>query len=94
MMADYCNQSAVWKKAVGPNEYAETIYADPVGIPCRKEIKLRLVRDKNGNQVVSDTRLFTPEQIQVDDLIDDRVVISAQPSIDLDGNTDGYEVSL
>lgn len=94
MMEDYCPDSVVWKHIVNSNAYNEPEYAEPMTIKCRKEQKVRLVRNKNGEQVVSDTRLYTVSPIEIDDLIDDRVVISVLTLKDLDGSIEGYEVML
>ncbi|MDP4092594.1 MAG: hypothetical protein Q8920_04465 [Bacillota bacterium] len=94
MIADYCNQYAVWKCKIGTNEYGEAEYAEPVSIKCRKEQKTRLILNSKGEQVLSDTRLYTVTPIKVDDLIDDRIVISVLDLPDLEGKIEGYEVSL
>lgn len=107
-MEDYCNQTVIWKHITGSNEYSESVYADPLTIKCRKEQKIRLVRNKTGEQVTSDTRLYIPYplrdaegwkliagySIEVDDLLDGRVVISILEQTDLDGKVEGYEVML
>lgn len=94
MIEDYCNQSAVWKHISDSNEYNEPVYSEPVTIKCRKEQKFKLVKNKLGQEVVSDTKLTTVMPVQVDDLIDDRTVISVLSLVDFDGNTEGYEVML
>jgi hypothetical protein len=94
MIEDYCNQTAVWKHVIDSNAYNEPVYGAPVSIKCRKEQKIRLVRNKNGEQVVSDTRLYTTFPVQIDDLIDERVVISVIEMSDLEGQAEGYEVVL
>lgn len=94
MIKDYCNQKATWKHVIDSNEYDETVYADPVSIDCLKEEKIRLVRNKQGVEVVSDTKITTPSPVEVDDLLDERTAISVLTIRDLDGNVDGYEVML
>lgn len=94
MIADYCNQEATWKHKIGTNEYTEAEYAEPVNIKCRKEQKTRLILNPKGEQVLSDTRLYTVTPVKVDDLIDERIVISVLDLPDLEGNMEGYEVSL
>jgi hypothetical protein len=94
MMADYCNQKAMWKHKTGNNEYNEATYADSVNIDVRKVEKITLVRNKSGVQVVSNTTVYTPTAVQVDDLIDDLVVITILSSPNLDGNIEGYKVAL
>ena len=94
MIKDYCNQKAIWLHKTESNEFNEDSYAEPVTIDVRKVEKITLVRNKNGEQVVSNTIVYTPEAVQVDDLIDDLVVIAILSMPDLDGNVEGYKVAL
>ena len=94
MIADYCNEKAQWKHLTGNDEYGDPVYAPPVTIDCRIERKHRLVRDRQGNQVVSDSRIYTPSPVKCDDVVNDRVVIADEDIKDLDGNVEGYVVYL
>lgn len=94
MIKDYCNQTGVWKQLTTTDEYGNNSYAVPETISCRIEQKTRLMRTKDGKEVSSDTKVITPSPIKIDDLFNDRVVISVTNMTDLDGNIQGYEVYL
>lgn len=93
MLEDYCNQKAIWKSKTGVNDCNESTYEEKE-IDCRKEEKIKLVRDKTGKEVVSNTTVYTPEPICVDDMVDGRIVIGVGTMTDLDGVIEGYEVYL
>ena len=88
------NQTAVWKHKTGTNEYTESIYAPEASIPARIEERVRLVKDKTGNQVISRSTVFTMAQIKVDDLVDGKVALAVNNNTGLDGSIEGYEVML
>jgi len=94
MIEDYCNQSVVWKHLTDSNEYSEPVYAEPITIKCRKEQKIKLIRNKFGKEVVSDTKITTTSPVQVDDLLDNITVISVLSLVDFDGKVEGYEVMI
>lgn len=97
MIRDYLKQTATLKTTVGYNEYGEPIASEKV-IPCRFEMKRKLVRDKTGNQVVSEATMYCIEPIRPDDRVvyngREYVAITVSEIIDLDGNTVYYEVAL
>lgn len=93
MLVDYLNQEALWEYVTSTNEYNEKTYNNKT-IQCRKEDKIKLVRDKNGIQVVSNTTIYCKEPVQIDHKIDGRVVISIGTLTDLMGEIEGYEVYL
>lgn len=92
MISDYCKQSALWKHITGHDKYTQPVYAAQISIKVRKEEKIRLVRDKKGVQVMSNTTYFTSSAIIVDDLLDGYTVIAVNPMTGLDGQIEGYEV--
>lgn len=96
MIEDYCTEEAVWKHLTDTNEYNEPIYAASATIKCRIEQKIKLIKNKFGKEVVSDTKITTTSKfpVQVDDLIDERTVISVLTIKDFDGKVEGYEVML
>lgn len=66
----YLNQTVIWRQATGQNEYGETTFAVPVTIKVRWEGKRRLVRDKEGREVVSEARVFCTETVKPGDLLE------------------------
>lgn len=98
MIEAYLNQTAIWHQVTGKNAHAEPIFADPVNIKVRWEGKRRLVRNKDGHEIVSEARVFCLEAIKPEDLIeyDDRKwpVITASPIPGLDGEVSHREVAV
>lgn len=89
MISDYLNQTATWKRVTGLNEYGEPITTCQT-IRVRWEGKRRLVRDKQGQEVVSEARFFCLDPVQPGDLIEfggkEWTVITVYEVPDLDGN--------
>jgi hypothetical protein len=84
MISNYANQSLEWKQAGTPNAYNEPTYTT-LTICGRKETGHKLVRNKKGEEVVSSARVFTESAVECGDLIDDRLAISVEVSIGIDG---------
>jgi len=93
MLEDYLNQTALWEYIENTNEYNEKICNNKT-IKCRKEDKIKLVRDKDGIQVVSNSTVYCKEPVKVEHKIDGRVVITVATITDLLGEVEGYEVYL
>lgn len=96
MISDYLNQSATLKKVTGYNEFAEPITTSQT-IKVRWESKRRLVRDKQGQEVISEARFFCLEDVQPGDVIEyggkEWTVITVSEVPDLDGNIVYREVA-
>lgn len=97
MIEGMLNQTAVWKRKTGDNEYGEPLYADPVTIKVRWEGKRRLVRNSQGKEVVSEARVFCMEQLSPDDTLtydsEEWTVITAQGVPNLAGIIRYWEVA-
>lgn len=93
MIEDYFTDKKVWRHITGTDDYNQSTYADKT-IDCKFNEKVKLVRDKNGNQVVSQATVFCKDAVRIDDLIDNRVVLAVLTLDGLDGIVEGYEVSL
>jgi len=97
MIKNYLNQTAIWKRVVGQNMYGEP-ETEEQEIKVRWEGKRRLVRDKEGQEVVSEARVFCIEQVKPGDLLEynDREwsVISVSTVPGLDGEVNHYEVAV
>jgi hypothetical protein len=93
----YLNQNATWKQVIGNDGYGDPITND-VPIKCRWEANQRLVRDKQGQQVVSVGRVFTNVPVKVGDYLNDGnrdwPVIMVQDMPGLDGKIAYREVSV
>lgn len=96
MIEQYLNQTATWKQATGLNEYGEPIITSQT-IKVRWEGKRRLVRDKQGQEVVSEARVFCLEPVQPGDILmyngKEWPVIAVSEIPDLDGNIIYREVA-
>ena len=97
MIDGYLNQRAVWKRVVGQNMYGEPETKQKT-IKVRWEGKRRLVRDNQGQEVVSEARVFCSEAVKPGDELefDGRswpvIAVSVVPG--LDGAVSHREVSL
>lgn len=92
----YLNQTATWQQVTGLNEYGEPITTCQA-IKVRWEGKRRLVRDKQGQEVVSEARFFCLEAVQPGDLVEyggkEWTVIAVSETPDLDGQVIYREVA-
>lgn len=97
MIEGYLNQRAVWKRKTGSNEYGEPVTKQK-SIKVRWEGKRRLVRSKDGREVVSEARVFCAEAVQAEDLLEygGRAwpVIAVSETPGLDGETLFWEVAV
>ena len=66
MINYYLNQTATWHYATGQNEYGEPSTSSK-SIKVRWEGKRRLVRDNEGQEVVSEARVFCIETVKPGD---------------------------
>jgi len=97
MIQDYLNQIATWKRVVGQNMYGEP-ETEEKGIKVRWEGKRRLVRDNEGQEVVSEARVFCIEPVQPGDLLEyagrEWPVIAVSIVPDLSGKEAHREVAV
>ena len=97
MIQDYLNQTATWKRVVGQNMYGEP-ETEEKRIKVRWEGKRRLVRDNEGQEVVSEARVFCIEPVQPGDLLEyagrEWPVIAVSTVPDLDGKEAYREVAV
>lgn len=90
----YLNQTVQHYVKTGTNSAAQPTYANPVSIAARKENRIRYVRSTTGQQVVSNTTVFTTVAVALEDKIDGLKVIDVLNMVDRSGNVVGYEVLL
>ena len=93
MMKSYFNQSLLLQKVASNNEYNEPTYTSST-IKGRKETGNKLIRNAQGQEIVSTACVFTLSSVSNGDLIDGRVVVSVENSIDLNGKVAFFEVYL
>lgn len=97
MISRYLNQTATWKRNIGNNGY-QSVFADPINIRVRWENRRRIVRNKQGEEVISEARVFCVEPIQPGDLLQydgkEWPVIAVSETPGLDGRVHYREVAV
>jgi hypothetical protein len=91
LLNNYLNQSLTWSYAGTPSEYNESTYTTST-IKGRMETGFKLIRNAQGQEVISSAVVFTRSAVQNNDLINNRRVISVESMVDLDGSINWYEV--
>lgn len=90
MVAGYLNQVANWKQMISQDGYPPQP-GPPTPIKVRWEAKRRLVRNAQGQEVVSEARVFCLEAVQPGDVLNyagrDWPVIAVSEAVGLDGKT-------
>ena len=87
MIRNYLNQTATWKRVIGQNMYGEP-ETEEKEIKVRWEGKRRLVRDNQGQEVVSEARVFCTEAVKPGDLLEYQgrewpvIAVSTVPGLD------------
>lgn len=94
LVSCYFNQTLTWEHITSSNEYNETLTSDITNIKGRKETGFKLIRNSQGQEVVSSATVFTESAIINNDLIDGKLVISVESMIELNGSIMFYEVFL
>lgn len=97
MIKGYLNQTALWRKMVSQDGYPPQP-GPPTPIPVRWEAKRRLVRDRQGQEVVSEARVFCIADVQPGDILEyggrDWPVIAVSEAVTLEGKTAFREVAI
>lgn len=100
MLADYLNQSVTWKRKTGTDPYAGDTYSSST-IKVRWEFDRRMVRNSEGQEVVSEGMVFASptdaigsDDLLVDDLGREWPVITVARIPGLDGGVHHLEVRL
>jgi hypothetical protein len=93
MLTDYANQALTLQSVSSVNEYNEPTYTTAT-IRGRKEDGFKLIRNAQGQEVVSSAFVMTETAVDVNDKIDGKFVIVVNTIPDLGGAVDHYEVYL
>ena len=98
MIKDYLNQTAIWHYTTGQmNEYGEPSTSSKT-IKVRWEGKRRLVRDNQGQEVVSEARVFCIDPVKPGDRLEyggrEWPVIAVSTVPDLDGKESHREAAI
>jgi hypothetical protein len=91
MIRGYLNQNARWKKLISKDGYPPQPEEPGTEIKVRWEAKRRLVRNAQGQEVVSEARVFCLGDVQPGDVLKygdrDWPVIAVSEAVTLDGKT-------
>ena len=97
LISEYLNQSITLKAKASVNAYNESTYTSST-IKARFEYKRRMVRNRDGEELLSTAQVFTEAQVKPDDVLTfdgrDWQVITVENCVDLEGNVNHYEVFL
>lgn len=98
MIGDYLNQTAFWRHVTGRDDFNDPAYAADQPITVRWEARRRLVRNAQGDQVVSEARVFTEASVEPGDVLvygsREWPVIAVGQVVGLDGAEIGREVAV
>lgn len=100
--AEFFTQTAAIERATGTSSWGDTTYAASVDIDARVEHDRREVLTAEGQEVVSETQLFTEAQVDegdkvtitVDGAAKESTVVASLKHYDLEGVFSHYEVML
>lgn len=87
----FLTNKAVWQRQVAIDGYGKTLF-ETSEIWTRKEEHKKLLVDEKGEQLVSKTRYFCEEAVQVGDLLDGECVREVRAMVNRRGVTVGFEV--
>ena len=90
----YLNQTVVWQKCTGHDEYGTAEYAEGVEISARIIPMQKLMTDSIGKQTVSTMTVLTHEDVGLEDMIDDRPVVAVEWSVDRWGKDNARQVFI
>lgn len=97
MIRRFLNQSTIWRRVVGNDGYQDA-YAAPVAINVRWEAKRRLVRNKQGQEVVSEAEVLCIDPVEPGDILvfagREWPVITVGETPDMSGKVYGRELSV
>lgn len=89
----YYNQSLTWESVTGVSD-TNVPTTSSTTIAGRMELGYRLIRNSLGEEIISTAVVFTDSEVEVNDFINGKLVISALPQISLNGTVHHYEIYL
>lgn len=93
MLESFLTTTAQHGQRSSVNEFNEVQYSYR-DILCRIERKTKLVRTRAGEEVLSDTTVYTAVSVAAGDVINAREVIAAEVWTDINGRNCGYKLYL
>ena len=87
MLSNYANQDLSWEVKTGEDDYSQPTFAAAATIKGRKTVTNKLVRNKQGEEVLVTGTVLTESDVSEGDRIDGRTVMSSGPAVELGGST-------
>ena len=94
MIETYFTDKAMLRCSLGNGSSGKPIHADPVEMVCRKQQHIRIVRDREGQEVTSTTEVWTRANVGYDDLVDERPILAIAEGKGLTGERDYWKLFL
>ena len=91
MLGNYLNMTAVQEKFIKISDRGEPEYGSKIEISCRRYGMQRIIKRKDGEEVMSKYVYYINERVNINDLIDGMVVLEAGGWQGLNGKTLGYK---
>jgi len=92
MIEAYSNQTATLYRRTGQDAYGRPMYDAGTPVKMRWEGRIKLIRDRTGKEVVSESRVFLREAIAAGDKFTyndrDYIVLAVTEAVGLDGQID------
>lgn len=92
MIERYLKETVEHKAKRGVSKQGMPEFEKPVTIICRKEKTGKMVIDKDGRQQKATTLYFTQDEVGLEDMLDDKEVLSLTELKKKGGQVEGYEV--
>lgn len=97
MIANYLNQTVSYKAVSATDEYGEKTFSTS-SIAARYEYKRRLIRTREGEEVLSKATCYTLTAVKSGDVITfdskDWIILDVENCVDLNGNIKFYTAYL
>ncbi len=93
-LGKYLKQSVTVRRRGSRDFYGEITYEDPVTLPARLEEKQNMVRNNQGTENLSTTRVMTVAELKVGDLVNGLEVAARESIVDISGRTLGWTTYL
>jgi len=94
MLSSYLNQSAQYEAQTGTDDRGQAIFAAPVAIPCRKEVRTAKVFSATSATVKPQTVYYTTHEVREGGKLDGKVTQSAEEWVGLGGRTEGFKAVI
>lgn len=94
MLRDYLNQTCTLCRAKGTDVRGQSVYGEPLSVPCRLQKKYKLVRKTDGETVPAEHVCYLVNKVSVGDTINGCIVHTVDSWVGLDGDIIGYKAVM